>query len=98
MNTVRTGLRENLPQFSLPVVVNAFVCAMVGMERTILAPIAEQEFHLASKSRCARVGPRGERPRQGGSQVGPASTADKRAHRPSGRSLMGTPASTQVLQ
>ena len=50
MNTVRTGLRENLPQFSLLVVVNAFVGAMVGMERTILAPIAEQEFHLAAKT------------------------------------------------
>ena len=48
--TVRTGLRENLPQFSLLVVVNAFVGAMVGMERTILAPIAEQEFHLAAKT------------------------------------------------
>jgi MFS family permease len=50
MNTVRIGLRENLPQFSLLVVVNAFVGAMVGMERTILAPIAEQEFHLAAKT------------------------------------------------
>ena len=50
MNTVRMGLRENLPQFSLLVVVNAFVGAMVGMERTILAPIAEQEFHLAAKT------------------------------------------------
>ena len=50
MNIVRTGLRENLPQFSLLVVVNAFVGAMVGMERTILAPIAEQEFHLAAKT------------------------------------------------
>lgn len=50
MNTVRMGLRENLPQFSLLVVINAFVGAMVGMERTILAPIAEQEFHLAAKT------------------------------------------------
>jgi len=50
MDTVRTGLRGNLPQFSLLVVVNAFVGAMVGMERTILAPIAEQEFHLAAKT------------------------------------------------
>ncbi len=43
------GLRENLAQFSLLVVVNAFVGAMVGMERTILPPIAEQEFGLAAK-------------------------------------------------
>ena len=50
MTQVRLGLRENLAQFSLLVVVNAFVGAMVGMERTILSPIAEQEFHLAAKT------------------------------------------------
>lgn len=50
MNHVRLGLRENLWQFSLLVVVNAFVGAMVGMERTILPPLAESDFHLAAKS------------------------------------------------
>lgn len=50
MSSVRLGLRENLAQFSLLVVVNAFVGAMVGMERTILPPIAEQEFHLGAKT------------------------------------------------
>ena len=50
MTGVRLGLRENLAQFSLLVVVNAFVGAMVGMERSILPPIAEQEFHLAAKT------------------------------------------------
>ena len=50
MSAVRLGIRENLAQFSLLVVVNAFVGAMVGMERTILPPIAEQEFHLAAKT------------------------------------------------
>jgi hydroxyacylglutathione hydrolase len=55
MSSVRLGLRENLGQFSLLVVVNAFVGAMVGMERTILPPIAEQEFHLAARRRrCSR--------------------------------------------
>lgn len=44
------GLRANLAQFSLLVVVNAFVGAMVGMERTILPAIAEQEFHLAART------------------------------------------------
>ncbi len=44
------GLRANLAQFSLLVVVNAFVGAMVGMERSILPPIAEQEFHLSAKT------------------------------------------------
>lgn len=47
---VRLGVRENLGQFSLLVLVNAFVGAMVGMERTLLPPIAEQEFHLAAKT------------------------------------------------
>ena len=47
---VRLGLRENLGQFSLLVVVNAFVGAMVGMERSILPAIAEQEFHLAARA------------------------------------------------
>jgi MFS family permease len=47
---VRLGLRENLFQFLLLVVVNAFVGAMVGMERTILPAIAEQEFQLAAKT------------------------------------------------
>ena len=50
MNDVRLGLRENLGQFSLLVLVNAFVGAMVGMERTILSPMAEQDFHLAAKT------------------------------------------------
>src|SRR5262245_59432940 len=47
---VRLGLRENLAQFSLLVVVNAFVGAMVGLERSILPPIAEQDFHLAART------------------------------------------------
>jgi len=50
VSEIRLGLRENLAQFSLLVVVNAFVGAMVGMERTLLSPIAEQEFHLAAKT------------------------------------------------
>jgi MFS family permease len=50
LTEARLGLRENLGQFSLLVVVNAFVGAMVGMERSILPPIAEQEFHLVAKS------------------------------------------------
>ena len=46
----RLGIRANLAQFSLLVVVNAFVGAMVGMERTLLPSIAEQEFHLAARA------------------------------------------------
>jgi MFS family permease len=50
MREARLGLRENLGQFSLLVVVNVFVGAMVGMERAILSPIAEQVFQLAAKT------------------------------------------------
>lgn len=50
MTPIRLGLRQNLAQFSLLVVVNAFVGAMVGLERSILSPLAEREFHLAAKT------------------------------------------------
>ena len=50
MRPIRLGLRENLAQFSLLVVVNGFVGAMVGMERSILPAIAEDEFHLAART------------------------------------------------
>lgn len=45
---VKLGLRTNWPQFSLLVLVNAFVGAMVGMERSILPAMAEQEFRLVA--------------------------------------------------
>jgi MFS family permease len=46
----RLGIRENLGQFSLLVVVNAFVGAMIGLERSILPAIAEEDFGLAARS------------------------------------------------
>lgn len=42
------GLRANWEQFWLLVLVNAFVGAMVGLERTVLPLLAENEFGLAS--------------------------------------------------
>ncbi|MBI4635641.1 MAG: MFS transporter [Candidatus Rokubacteria bacterium] len=50
MRELRLGLRENLGQFALLVVLNAFVGAMVGLERTVLPLLGEQEFGLASKT------------------------------------------------
>jgi len=50
MNKVRLGLRENWKQFTLLVVINAFVGGMVGMERSILPKIADAEFHIATKT------------------------------------------------
>lgn len=48
--TVELGLRENWHQFWLLVLVNAFVGATIGLERTVLPLLAENEFGLASKS------------------------------------------------
>jgi MFS family permease len=42
------GLRQNWQQFSLLVLVNAFVGGMVGLERSILPQLALQEFGIAS--------------------------------------------------
>lgn len=47
---VKTGLRENIGQFSLLVLINAFVGGMAGMERSILPRIASEEFHIAAKT------------------------------------------------
>lgn len=47
---LRLGLRENWRQFTLLIIVNAFVGAMVGLERTVLPLIAETDFGLAAKS------------------------------------------------
>ncbi len=44
----RLGLRENWKQFTLLIVVNAFVGGMVGMERSIFSEFAETEFGIAS--------------------------------------------------
>lgn len=50
MQNVQLGLKENLKQFILLIVVNAFVGGMVGLERSILPQIAEAEFHIAAKA------------------------------------------------
>lgn len=47
---LRLGLRENLGQFSLLVLINVFVGMMVGLERTVIPLIGEEEFGLASKT------------------------------------------------
>ena len=47
---ITQGIRANLGQFTLLVITNAFVGGMVGLERTVLPLVAEQEFGIASKS------------------------------------------------
>ncbi len=44
------GLKRNWKQFSLLVLINAFVGGMVGLERTILPEIAETDFGIAARS------------------------------------------------
>jgi MFS family permease len=47
---VGLGLRENLAQFSLLVAVNAFVGAMVGLERSTLPLIGREDFGIDSSA------------------------------------------------
>ena len=47
---IALGLRANWRQFWLLVAVNAFVGAMVGLERTVLPLIADREFGVASRT------------------------------------------------
>jgi MFS family permease len=47
---VRLGLRENAAQFTLLVAINAFVGAMVGLERSTLPLVGRDDFHLASSA------------------------------------------------
>jgi len=50
VKAVQLGLKENWRQFSLLVIINAFVGGMVGLERSILPQIAAIEFHIAAKT------------------------------------------------
>ena len=48
MSQIRLGLRANAAQFSLLVGLNALVGAMVGLERSVLPLVGEQDFGLSS--------------------------------------------------
>lgn len=47
---IQIGLKENWKQFTILVIVNAFVGGMIGIERTIFPQFAELEFGIASKT------------------------------------------------
>ncbi len=47
---IRLGLRANWRQFALLVLINAFVGAMVGLERAVLPLLGEQQFGLVSRA------------------------------------------------
>lgn len=50
MENVTLGLRENWKQFTWLVIINGFVGGMVGMERSILPTMAEEEFGMEVKT------------------------------------------------
>ena len=50
MQQIKTGIRQNLSQFILLVVITAFIGGMVGMERSLIPQLAEKIFHIASKT------------------------------------------------
>jgi MFS family permease len=50
IENIKLGLKANWQQFTLLVIVNAFVGGMIGMERTIFPQFAELEFGVASKT------------------------------------------------
>ena len=49
-DNVQIGLKENWRQFTILVIVNAFVGGMIGIERTIFPQFANIEFGIASKT------------------------------------------------
>ena len=49
-HNIRLGIKENFAQFGLLILVNAFVGAMIGMERSILPAIAEEEFEMVART------------------------------------------------
>jgi MFS family permease len=49
-SNIRLGIRANLNQFLLLILLNAFVGGMVGLERTVVPLIGAETFHLASAS------------------------------------------------
>jgi MFS family permease len=50
MEQTQLGLKENWRQFTLLVIVNTFVGGMVGLERSILPEIAQQDFGMVVKT------------------------------------------------
>ena len=47
---IQLGFKENWKQFTFLLIVNAFVGGMVGLERTILPKLAEEEFLIVATS------------------------------------------------
>ncbi|MDI1323360.1 MAG: MFS transporter [Algoriphagus sp.] len=50
LQNIKLGLKENWKQFTILVIVNAFVGGMIGMERSIFPQFAEEIFGIESKT------------------------------------------------
>jgi MFS family permease len=48
--SIRLGLRPNINQFLILVIVNAFVGAMIGLEQTVVPLIGKEEFEIESNA------------------------------------------------
>jgi MFS family permease len=49
-NTIKLGLKPNIHQFLLLIIVNAFVGAMIGLEQTVIPILGKEEFDLESNA------------------------------------------------
>src|ERR671923_2902328 len=49
-NPIKLGLRPNIQQFLILVLVNAFVGAMIGLEQTVVPLIGKNEFGIGSST------------------------------------------------
>ena len=47
---IKLGLRVNIIQFLILVIVNAFVGSMVGLEQTVVPLLGKDEFHIESNA------------------------------------------------
>src|SRR3989442_245420 len=88
-SVVQLGLRANWQQFTLLVIVNAFVGGMVGLERSTVPLLGHQEFGLSPLRQGTRRGPS----RSGSASVCPGGVCWPRFS--SGVSRTGTPAMRQ---
>jgi MFS family permease len=48
--SIKLGLKANINQFSLLILVNAFVGAMIGLEQTVVPLLGKEEFGLESNA------------------------------------------------
>ena len=47
---IKLGLKPNINQFLLLIIVNAFVGAMIGLEQTVIPTLGKEEFDLESNA------------------------------------------------